>query len=189
MNVCMYESMLYTIVLALLHHLFTCICPSIYYYCHIIITCTHTYIHCIFPDLLLHNYYATPSPNPTCILREPNLPYTISILISITVAIQPRISTYTSPPPGDLTLPYLSPYITFCAYCIFSLPHYPPLFLPTPSSRTPMAAIIACYSVYAHYHQRGGHVCMRACPGRGMYVCGKRVSHFFALSGSFLWPH
>ena len=73
-----------------------------------------------------------------------------------------RAHTYTSPPPGDRTLPYLPPYITFCAYCIFSLPHYPPLFLPIPSFRTPMVAIIACYRVDAHYHQRGGHVCMRA---------------------------
>ena len=30
---------------------------------------------------------------------------------------------------------------------------------------------------------------MRACPGRGMYVCGKRVLPFFALLDSFLWPH
>ena len=29
--------------------------------------------------------------------------------------------TYTSPPPGYLILPYLPPYITFRAYCIFSL--------------------------------------------------------------------
>ena len=57
MHVCMYVCMLYTIVLALLHHLFKCICPSIYNYCHILITCTHTYIHFIFPD-------ATSSPNP-----------------------------------------------------------------------------------------------------------------------------
>ena len=35
----------------------------------------------------------------------------------------------------------------------------------------------------------GGHVCMRACPGRGMYVCGKRISQFFALLDSLLWPH
>ena len=82
-----------------------------------------------------------------------------------------RAHTYTSPPPGDLTNPYLPPYITFRAYCIFSLPHYPPLFLPTPSSRPPMAAIIACYSVYAHYHQRVGmYVCEPARVGACMYA-------------------
>ena len=93
--------MLYTIVLALLHHLFTFICPSIYYYYHILIT--------------FRNYLK-----------------------------------------------------------IISLPHYPPLFLPTPSSRTSMAAIIACYSVFAHYHQRVGmYVCEPARVGACMYV--KRV--------------
>ncbi len=35
----------------------------------------------------------------------------------------------------------------------------------------------------------GGHVCMRACPGRGMNVCRRRVSLYFALSDRFLWPH
>ncbi len=44
-----------------------------------------------------------------------------------------RAHTYTSPPPDDLILPYLKSYITFRTYCIFSLPRYPPLFLPTPS--------------------------------------------------------
>jgi hypothetical protein len=36
---------------------------SIYYNCHVLITCTHTYIHCIFPALL-HNCYDTSSRNP-----------------------------------------------------------------------------------------------------------------------------
>jgi ankyrin repeat protein len=40
-----------------------------------------------------------------------------------------RALTYTSPPPGDLTLPYLKSNITFRTYCIYPLPHFPPLFL------------------------------------------------------------
>ena len=71
-----------------------------------------------------------------------------------------RVHTYTFPPPYDLTLPYLPLNITFRTYFNIFLPYYPPLFLPTPSSRTSMAAIIACYSVYAHYHQWvGTYVC------------------------------
>ncbi len=170
--------MLYTIVLGLLHHLFTCICPSIYYYCHILITCTHTYIHLILPALL-HYCYATSSPNP---VFYANLTYPVAYLsfISITVAIEHHIRhspahTYTSPPPGDLYKP-IAATVHNVSCILYILP--PSLSTPTPSSRTPMAAIIAFYSVYAHYHQRVG-----------MYVCGKRVSQFFTLSDSFLWPH
>ena len=57
---CMYVRMLFTIVLALLHHLLACICPSIYYYCHTLITCTQTYIHCIFPAQLLRHVITEP---------------------------------------------------------------------------------------------------------------------------------
>ena len=78
-----------------------------------------------------------------------------------------RAHTYTSPPPGDLTLPYLPPYITFRT----QLPHYLPLILPNPSSHTPMAAIIDCYGFYAHYHQRVGmYVCEPAREGACMYA-------------------
>ena len=104
----MHVRMLYTIVLALLHHLFTCICPLIFCYYHILIT--------------FRNYLK-----------------------------------------------------------IISLPHYPPLFPPTPSSRPPMAVIIACYSVYAHYHQRVGmYVCEPARVGACMYAeRGFRSFSFF----------
>jgi hypothetical protein len=135
----------------------------------------HPHIHTLYlsspPALLLRHVITEP-----CNLRLPNLPCSISILISITIATEncvrhSRSHTYTSPPPGDLTLPYLPLYITFRAYCIFSLPRYPPLFLPTPSSRSPMAAIIACYIVYAHYHQRVGmYVCEPARVGACMYA-------------------
>ena len=46
-----------------------------------------------------------------------------------------RAHTYTSPPPGDLTLPYLSPYITFRAY-FHILP--PPLSTPVSPHLTPV---------------------------------------------------
>ncbi len=84
-----------------------------------------------------------------------------------------RAHTYISPPPGDLTNPYIPPYKTFRTHCIFSLPHYPPLFLPTPSSRTPMTAIIAGYRVYAHYYQRVGmYVCEPARVAACMFALG-----------------
>jgi hypothetical protein len=111
-----------------------------------------------------------------------------------------RAHTITSPPPGDQTLPYLPPYITFRTnFNILPPPlstPVPPLFLPTRSSRTPMAAIIASYSVYAHYHQRVGmYVCKPARVGACMYAeRGFRIFSLFrvAYSGpidSFLWPH
>ena len=61
---------------------------------------------------------------------------------------------------------------------IFSLPHYPSLFLPIPSSRTPMAAIIAYYSVYVHYHDERV----------GMYVNHKTVSQFLLFGQPFVGP-
>ncbi len=91
-----------------------------------------------------------------------------------------RAHTYTSPPPGDLTLPYLPPYITFrTSFNILPPPLSTPV-LPTPSSRTPMTAIIACYSVYAHYHQRVGmYVCEPARVGACMYA--ERGFRIFSL--------
>ena len=76
MSVCMYVCLLYTIVLDLLHHLlFTCICQSIYYYFHILITCAYPHRHSLY---LSRRHVITE-------------PCTISILISITVVIENRI--------------------------------------------------------------------------------------------------
>ena len=82
-----------------------------------------------------------------------------------------RAHTYTSLPPGDLTIPCLPPYITFRTQLdIFPAPLSIPV-PPHPSSRPPMAAIIACYSVYAHYHQRVGmYVCEPTRVGACMYA-------------------
>ena len=125
MYVCMYVCMLYSHVSSL---------PSIIIAIssHIYI---HTYIHSIFPALLQF-YHATLSPYtvfyayltlPTMFNVYPHQYrrcYIASILIPIYIH-----------PPGDLTLQYLQPYVSFRAYCIFSLPHhYPPLFLLTPFS-------------------------------------------------------
>ena len=133
--------MLYTIVLALPHHLFTCICPSIYYYSHILITCTHTYIHCIFPAFL-HNCYATSSPNP---VLYANLTYPVPYLSSsvsplpLNIALVIPVHIHTPPrPPGDLTLPYLPPYITFHTYFNI-LP--PPLSTPVPVPLWPPSSL------------------------------------------------
>ena len=100
-----------------------------------IYTSTHTYTVSFQPSCKI----TTPRYHRTLYstLTLPNLPCTMSILINVVVAIWHRFLfqyPYTSPPPGDLTLQYLQPYITFRANCIFFLPHhYPPLFLLIPS--------------------------------------------------------
>ena len=53
-----------------------------------------------------------------------------------------------------------------------------------------MAAIIACYNVYANYQERVGmYLCEPARVEVCMYAEERGPSHFFALSDSFLWPH
>ena len=136
----MYVRMLfYTIVLVFCHHLFTCVCQYIYYYCHIL-TYIHPHIHTQYlssPPAILPRHDITVH----CILRLPYLTYHVQCLSSSISSLLYSIDyysnthTHTSPPPGDLTLQYLQPYVSFRAYCIFSLPHhYPPLFLLTPFS-------------------------------------------------------
>ena len=122
--------------------------------------------------------------NDICsLLLEKGADITARDTVSDRTCMASRAHTYTSPPPGDLTLPYLPPYITFPTNLIFFLPHYPPLFLPTPSSRTPMAAIIACYSVYAHYHQRVGMYALRyPTPYCTLPACPNTMPIFFCVS-------
>ena len=126
--------MLYKTVLAL-HHLFTCIHLLLLSHPHNM----HPYLHTLYlsspPAQLLRHVITEP-----CILRKPNLSCTISILISITVSIEHRIHhfrahTYTSPPPGDLTLPYLLPTVHNVSYLLYSpCPTIYPYSTPPPPS-------------------------------------------------------
>jgi hypothetical protein len=78
------------------------------------------------------------------------------MLISIAVAIEHRIR-------HSRALPHIChrPYVTFRTYFNI-LP--PPLSTPVSPHPLAMAAIIAWYSVYAHYHQwLGMYVCEPAC--------------------------
>jgi hypothetical protein len=93
--------------------------------------------------------------------------------------VSSQIHTYTSPPPGDLALPYLQPYIMFRTYYYFpSFPTIYPLFLPTPFSRTPLPVPLS----------RGGHVCMPTIiNGHGLgHVCNQKES-FAAFRGRIGW--
>jgi hypothetical protein len=61
----------------------------------------------------------------------------------------------------------------------YQLGHFPALFLPTPSSRPSMAVNSASSSVSYPLLSMGDHVCMQACPDRGMNVCERLMSQYF----------
>jgi hypothetical protein len=92
--------------------------------------------------------------------------------------------TYTSPP---TSYPYLQTYITFRGVYSLLLPHYPALFLPTPSSRPSMADSSASYRVDAHYSPWVGmYVCKPGCVEACMYAEGISRS-IFSLSFEHLF--